>query len=151
MKATDTATFFHRIVVHSTPDPWRERFVFREYSNLRYDQMQRFDWFFRYVAAVAQIRNPRYKIEHTWGVVEVSPVHQRLRFARMSVAARQGMLTKHLEKVQSFLDQHTGLFAATEHEAWPKVEAKTNRLRSELWSAQQRLKELEQQAEAQTA
>lgn len=113
--------------------------LFREYSGLRYDQMQRWAWFFRYMVAIAQIRHPRLVVDHSWGLIHIDPFSVQLRHAEMSVAAHKGLLTKHRMKVEQFIAQHSGLFPATEHELWPKIEAKTRRLIAELEEAEAKL------------
>ena len=135
--------FFHRIHIHNSSNPWADRVLWRSWEGLRFDQMQRWSWFFRYMAALAQIQHPRMCVDHSWGSVKVSTHEAQIHLAALSVAARRGMLTKHLDKVEAFKRKHSTLFPYDQHELWPQVLLKECRLRQELAEAEERLKQLQ--------
>lgn len=85
-------------------DHQRNMVFFQSWSDLPTNLRMKYDWYFRYIAALKQVKYPRYSVQLSWGN---SPAEGRslLRILSTKVSAKRGTITKYHNKLTYYTAQ----------------------------------------------
>ena len=92
----------------------------------------KWDWYFKYRAALAQVQNPRAEITVTWGNAEPD-TRTRERIRTEQISRQQAKVTKVQNQVNLARANWNDLMPIEEHPHYIKAMAKLDALKAELW------------------
>ncbi|RXG32028.1 hypothetical protein [Leeuwenhoekiella marinoflava] len=113
-----TSQFSHKLV---------ERFYWGDYT---LEQFSRWKWYFKYRAALLQIKYPRYYIRTAWGPEPATRSKNTILKAR--IRAKKAKITQYSKKLKMAKDEWNELFPISENELYIKANQKIERLKREL-------------------
>jgi hypothetical protein len=110
------------------------------WKGMTFDQFTKWRWYFEYRACLLQVQNPRAHVRLTRRR-EAPDTRTALNIAQNRLTACRSTLTKHLNKVDKAREQWRisdpmGLTSIEDIPNWPKVVAKTVRLKHEKLDAE---------------
>ena len=65
-----------------------------EWNDLPWEVRKKYRWYFKYRAALLQIKYPKYEIEMTWGSLEPESGNQKIRIHGNKLKAKKASITK---------------------------------------------------------
>ena len=129
MNITDVVHFVH-IKVRKTQGS-QDDIEKLSWTNLRWETRVKFDWYFKYRAALIQVKYPRYYVEFYWGHEEAKDT-QLGHIIKNKIKAKKGKLTKFENLLKKAEENWASLFPITEDEFYFKAVAKINKIKVEL-------------------
>jgi hypothetical protein len=104
---------------------------FLKWEQLRWEVRQKYDWYFKYRAALAQVNHPKCYVEVCWGVQDpdVKTAEQLL---ANKIVAKQRTLTKYKNLLKKSEETWSSMFPIQEDPIYQKAAAKVDRLYTEL-------------------
>lgn len=121
----------HWVTITVKDRPGGEVIEFLTWSGLKWELRLRYDWYFRYRAALAQVKHPKFEVEFRWGH-EPATGKTLVEIQKAKTSAKRGLLSKYenlLMKAEQNWDQ---LFPIQEDEIYKRAAAKVERLKKEL-------------------
>jgi hypothetical protein len=112
----------------------RDLIEYLDWSNMPMHTRNQFNWYFKYKAALLQVKYPRYEVVCLWGSEEPKGILAKI-MARNRVIAKKRKLTEYTNKLQNAIDTWNELIPIQEHPYWCKVQNKINLLKRDLEEA----------------
>lgn len=108
----------------------RETIQFLSWSGLRFDLRMKYDWYFKYRAALLQVKYPKFQIDVFWGN---EPAHGKtLEQIRTSkIRAKKAKITEIKNKLQKAKDSWSSLFPIEDDYHYQKAVSKLKRVEFE--------------------
>lgn len=108
----------------------RETVEFLSWSGLRFDLRMKYDWYFKYRAALLQVKYPKFQIDVFWGN---EPAHGKtLEQIRASkIRAKKAKITEIKNKLQKAKDSWSSLFPIEDDYHYQKAVSKLKRVEFE--------------------
>jgi len=105
-----------------------EFYSWKDYS---FEQFTRWKWFFKYRAALLQVKYPKYYVECNWGKIESSG-RTKKDIVKARISAKKGKITQYTNKLKKFEESYTEIFPMEDNMLYNKAKAKIERLKNEL-------------------
>lgn len=105
---------------------------------------KKWNWYFKYRAALAQVQHPKYLIEFTWGSIEPD-TRTRIDFIKKDITTKKRMITKlsnELEKHKNHLIENSIFGLADDDGRIPKANSKIEKYKEALDNLSNELTEL---------
>lgn len=101
------------------------------WQGLRFELRTKYDWFFKYRAALLQVKYPRAEVQCTWGN---SPAEGKTLeyIQKTKIAAKRAQITKITNKMNQAKQEWNQLFPIEDEEGWKKAKLKLAKLEFEL-------------------
>lgn len=109
----------------------RETIEFLSWSGLRFDLRMKYDWYFKYRAALLQVKYPKFQIDVFWGN-EPAQGKTLEQIQQGRIRAKKAKITEIKNKLQRAKENWSCLFPIEEDVIYRKAVAKVNRLELEL-------------------
>ena len=109
----------------------REVIEFYLWDNLRFKLRIKYDWYFKYRAALLQVKHPRFKVETYWGN-EPAIGKTLLQFKKDKIKSKKSKITEYKNKLNLAKQNWISLFPIEDDPFYQKAEMKINRLENEL-------------------
>lgn len=114
------------------------------WKDLPWPVRTKWDWYFKYRAALLQVQNPRWQVHMHWGDA-VPSTEQLLTHRRNVVTAKKGRLTQAINAVEKAKEEWSSLFPIEQDPAYKRAQQEIDRRRRELSEAINRWHELVEQ------
>lgn len=111
---------------------------FLKWDGLRFELRMKYDWYFKYRAALCQVKYPKYDIELSWGNEPASPKHMN-DVIKGKITAKKRVITQIENSLKIAESTWIEMFPIDEHPLYMKSKGKLARLRLELASMEQEL------------
>lgn len=103
---------------------------------LRWDRLPvrlriKYDWYFRYRAALLQVKYPRHEVITNWGS-EPAKGPDRAKIRKNKIASKKRQITKIRNQMDAAKHNWNRIFPIEEEPDWKKARSKLLRLESEL-------------------
>lgn len=129
---TDTTTRLHWVVIKvKTRFGSGDLVEFSKWDGLRFELRMKYDWYFKYRAALCQVKYPKYDIELSWGNEPASPKHMN-DVIKGKITAKKRVVTETENKLRKAESSWTEIFPIDEHPLYSKAKGKLSRLKLEL-------------------
>lgn len=125
--ATDVVHWF-KIVVYDSKRNIIERLF---WSNLSWKIRIKYDWYFKYRAALFQVKYPRNTVEVTWGNVQAEGKSLNT-IIKNKIKSKRAKITEYKNKLQKVKNEWVSIFPIEEDISYKKAIEKINRLDNEL-------------------
>lgn len=112
-----------------------------KWGGLRFDLRNKYDWYFKYRAALLQVKYPKYYVEFIFGDDPPTPDHVKHTLAN-KIKAKKGKITEIDRKLELARANWQELFPITQHPIYAKAEEKVQRLKMELSELEAELKKM---------
>ncbi|MFN8700302.1 MAG: hypothetical protein ACK52I_34860 [Pseudomonadota bacterium] len=147
MNSADQVVHFYYISVYDGIGALRNRVEQLTWRDLRWELRLKYDWYFKYRAALLQVKYPRYHVECVWGN---SPGEGKTKehLLKERVSSRKAQVTKVQNLLTRAEQEWTSLFPIEEDELYKKAVLKLRKLEFELRDAENELSEYQQKQEA---
>jgi hypothetical protein len=109
----------------------REVIEYYLWDNLRFKLRIKYDWYFKYRAALLQVKHPRFKVETYWGN-EPAIGKTLLQFKKDKIKSKKSKITEYKNKLNLAKQNWISLFPIEDDPFYQKAELKINRLENEL-------------------
>lgn len=109
----------------------REVIEFYLWDNLRFKLRIKYDWYFKYRAALLQVKHPRFKVETCWGN-KPAIGKTLLQFKKDKIKSKKSKITEYKNKLNLAKQNWISLFPIEDDPFYQKAEMKINRLENEL-------------------
>ncbi|MPT35602.1 MAG: hypothetical protein E2604_11075, partial [Flavobacterium sp.] len=100
--------FWYAIVVKDEKHNWINELCLK-WDNLPWQVRCKYGWYFKYRAALLQVKYPKYHIEQSWGV-KPPDTKTTLKYLKDKIASKKRMVTK----IKNALDEYTDKLESTE-------------------------------------
>ena len=131
---TYDSVYFFNIKVYNIKDS--SQIVFLSWSGLVFELRMKYDWYFKYRAALLQVQYPRYNVVTAWGA-EPAKGKTLAKIQEDKAKAKKAKITEYENKLQKAKDTWSSLFPIEEDIYFIKALQKINKLKFELQSIQQ--------------
>lgn len=101
------------------------------WADLPWPVRAKWDWYFKYRAALAQVQHPRWDVHLAWGSDIATPV-QAATHRRNVLRARKAKITEIANKLERARREWKQMFPIENEAFWQKATAKLERLKGEL-------------------
>ena len=109
----------------------RETVEFLQWSNMRWDIRLKYDWYFKYRAALLQVKYPKYEVKIFWGREEACD-RTKKQLLENQIKAKKAKITSYKNKLEQAEKHWTSMFPISEDEMYKKAQSKIKRLEFEL-------------------
>lgn len=109
----------------------RETVEFLQWTNMRWDLRLKYDWYFKYRAALLQVKYPKFDVQVFWGREEATGKTKK-QLLENQIKAKKAKITSFKNKLAQAEKQWTSLFPITEDNMYKKAKAKIKQLEFEL-------------------
>ncbi|MDP2188545.1 MAG: hypothetical protein Q8J69_07670 [Sphingobacteriaceae bacterium] len=101
------------------------------WQGLRWELRMKYDWYFKYRAALLQVKYPRAEVQCFWGnqPAEGKTLQHIL---KTKIQAKRAQITKITNKMEAAKQKWNQLFPIEDEEDWKKATAKLAKLKFEL-------------------
>lgn len=111
----------------------REIVEFLSWSGLKWELRIKYDWYFRYRAALLQVRYPKFEVQTYWGNEQATgKTLEEIRQAK--IRAKKSKITEYKNKLKKAELNWSSLFPIEDDVDYKKAVEKINRLEFELRS-----------------
>lgn len=108
-----------------------ELFEFLKWDGLRFELRMKYDWYFKYRAALCQVKYPKYDVELRWGNEPATP--KRMNYViKNKITAKKRVITEIENKLRKAESSWVEIFPIDEHPHYIKAKGKLARLKMEL-------------------
>jgi len=128
--AVNDSTFWVAIVIEERLGG--PRIGFLKWENLTWDVRNKWGWYFKYRAALAQVQNPRAYVDMRWGITP-KPKSDLIDLQN-KIRAKKAKITEISNKMEVVRSNWREMFPVTEHPKYQAAAAKLERLKQELES-----------------
>lgn len=111
----------------------RNQLAFMKWSNMRMDTRVKYDWYFKYRAALLQVKYPRARVEITWGSEEATG-RTKEQLLKAKIKGKKATLTKYNNILNEYVKKRNSLFPIDDDPSYQNAIAKIKRLKCELES-----------------
>ncbi len=125
----DLVHFFIITVYRKYPN--EEPVEFLHWKNLRFDLRVKYDWYFKYRAALLQVKYPKYLVETSWGH-EIPEEKYLAQLRKNKIRARKAKITEIRNKIAQAEKEWNGLFPIKDDPIYIKACIKLKRLIEDL-------------------
>ncbi len=108
-----------------------DKVEFIKWSDLPFPVRYKWDWYFKYRAALLQVKYPKYYVEIRWGNAEPQGI-QAVNILKNKMRAKKAKVTEYSNKIARAVENWSELFPIDEEPIYKKTVEKLNRLKSEL-------------------
>jgi len=124
-----------------------DAFCVMKWDGLSFAQANKYDWYFRYRAALFQIETPQQFIEiRKWNYPHVDPVKVQLLRLQNKLIAAKGAVTKIEGQLTLARNNWNALFPIEEEPLWGKAQEKLERKRKEVREIEEEITSLQNQS-----
>lgn len=102
-----------------------------KWSGLKWELRLKYDWFFRYRAALLQIKYPKFEVVSNWGN-EPAQGKTLNEILDVKIRVKKAKITEYKNKLQRFKDSYNELFPMRQNKDYQKALAKILSLEIEL-------------------
>lgn len=102
-----------------------------KWDGLRFELRMKYDWYFKYRAALCQVKHPKFQVELSWGNEPASPKHMN-DVIKGKITAKKRVVTETENKLRKAESSWTEMFPIDEHPLYSKAKGKLSRLKLEL-------------------
>lgn len=121
-------SYFYRIKVLG---PYREVIEEKHYSQLRWDIYKKWDWYFKYRAALLQVKYPKCEVVCSWGP-EMPNKKTEAQLLANKLRAKKGKLTQWKNSIEKFKKNWVSLFPIEDDKDYQKALQKIQSLEFEI-------------------
>jgi hypothetical protein len=132
----------HWVLVRVTTKLGGELVEWIKWEGLPWAVRCKWDWYFKYRAALLQVKYPRYEVQRTWGNAPATGKTLR-QLLMQKISAKKGQVTKFRSLLHQARMNWTELFPIEDEPDYRKAVAKVARLESECKELLTQLKEHE--------
>ncbi len=111
----------------------RETVEFVSWSGLKWELRLKYDWYFKYRAALLQVQYPKFEVQAQWGN-EPATGKTLAQIKNNKIKSKKATITKHKNNLKKAEQTWNSLFPIHEDQDYQKALAKINRLELELKS-----------------
>ncbi|WP_286914833.1 hypothetical protein [Flavobacterium sp. UBA4197] len=110
MMKTANNLFWYKIIVKDEKHQWCSNLCL-SWNNLPWAIRQKYDWYFKYRAALLQVQYPKFKIEQSWGS-KAPDTKTAMAFLKDKIAGKKRMVTKLNNAIEDYVNslEQTELF-----------------------------------------
>jgi hypothetical protein len=126
--AVNASTFW--VVIRMEERLGGKRIGFWKWENLSWEVRNKWGWYFKYRAALAQVQNPRAHVEMAWGTTPKPNAEQITR--QNKVRAKKAKITEISNKMRKAREAWRDIFPITDHPKYQAAARKLSRLQQEL-------------------
>lgn len=102
------------------------------WKDMPFELRMKYDWYFKYRAALAQVKNPKCIVDFTWGNVKNEKITLADKLKR-EITYKKGKLTRYQNQVEKFKKaKGLTLFSIEDYPAFIKANGQINRLKNEI-------------------
>lgn len=101
------------------------------WEDLRFELRTKYDWYFRYRAALAQVQHPRAYVDFRWGLSPASPKTE-VQILKNRIRAKRAKITGYKNKLQRIAAEWDSIFPIEEDMPYQRTVCKINELEREL-------------------
>lgn len=109
----------------------RTAIVVLKWTNLRFELRVKYDWYFKYRAALLQVKYPKYIVDVSWGN-EPAQGRSLEQIHAARIKSKKAKITEYTNKLNKITSTWNELFPIEEEENYKKAVAKIERLKCEL-------------------
>lgn len=128
------------IKVYDQRGPSGTQLYFLKWDNLRWDLRLKYDWYFKYRAALLQVKYPRATVDCYWGN-DSATGKTRQQLLRAKITNKKGRITSYKNKIERIRSNWDGLFE-------PEVLPMFNKLVDKLAEMEDELIEMQYEFES---
>lgn len=110
-----------------------EQIYFKIWDNMPFEMANKWNWYFKYIAALLQVKYPKFKVELTPGseIAEPDSIIAE-RHATNKIRAKKAKITEIENKIKLARENWNDLFPIYDHPSYKKAVEKLNTLKNEL-------------------
>jgi hypothetical protein len=123
-------TRLHWVCIKVMTEARRELVEYLKWEGLSWEVRCKWAWYFRYRAALLQIKHPRHEVEMRWGN-DPKPNEAELQHAN-KVRAKKGKITEMENKLRRVRAGWTEMFPIEDHPKYQEFATKLERLKREF-------------------
>ncbi len=129
-KTIESECLSHWVVIEVRDRHGGDTLEFYKWDNLRFDLRLKYDWYFKYRAALAQVKNPKLYVEFRWGS-EPAQGKTLEQLLQNKLRAKKGQVTKFQNILSKAVKEWNSLFPIEDDPIYQKCLQKLNRLKNE--------------------
>jgi hypothetical protein len=131
IKCTDN---WHYVIIHvTTKFGHGDTVEFIKWDKLPWHVRNKWGWYFKYRAALAQVEYPKFHVDFTWGNYDKYTEEEKAeKELKDKIAGKRRMITKLNNAIIESQEEWNELFPIEEYPVYKKVLAKKKRYESEL-------------------
>ncbi len=119
------------IKVFTQRGPYGTQVEYHKWDRMTFEQRTRWDWYFKYRAALLQVKYPKHEVEFLWGNEDaVGKTAEHI--LRDKIAAKKRTITKHKNIKKELEKNWKSLFPIEEEHHYKLLLCKISRLEEEL-------------------
>ncbi len=111
----------------------REVVEYLSWSGLVWELRLKYDWYFKYRAALLQVKYPRFEVQTAWGN-EPAAGKTLEKIRRDKISGKKATITKHKNSLKKAKDNWVSLFPIEDDPVYQRAVEKIDRLEFELQS-----------------
>ena len=121
----------HWVTIKVRVKPGGELVEFLHWSGLKWKLRLKWDWYFNYRAALAQVQHPKYGVEYTWGH---KPAKGKSldEIRKVKIISKKAQISKYENLLLKAKQNWNQLFPIEDDEMYRRAVAKVDRLKCEL-------------------
>jgi hypothetical protein len=127
---TKTPTYQNFYFVIKVLDKKREQIIFKKWDKMTFELRMRWDWYFKYRAALFQVQNPRCEVLIYWGNIPNEKTDYEI--LKNKIKAKKAKITEYNNKLKKSEEHWNMIFPIQEDELYKKAVEKIKRLEFEL-------------------
>lgn len=103
------------------------------WEGLPFQTRSKFDWYFKYRAALIVVANPRYKVEVRWGHTLVIPREEYEKKERANrIRSKRSLVTKMTNRLNAYKRLYNEIFPIEDDDKYKRAMAKLSLVKQEL-------------------
>lgn len=103
------------------------------WSGLPFHTRNKFDWYFKYRAALIIVNNPRFKVEITWGhKLNISLQEKERKDKVNAVRSSKALITKYTKQINEYVRNYNEIFPIEEDQRYQKAMCRLNQVKAKL-------------------
>lgn len=123
--------FYFIIKVYTKKGGTGELIEFLKWSNLRFELRNKYDWYFKYRAALLQVKYPCYVVECYWGN-EPATGKTLDQIRKDRIRSKKAKITEFKNKLEKARKEWSSMFPIEDDEFYQKAVSKIKKLEYEL-------------------
>jgi hypothetical protein len=110
----------------------------KRWDNMRWNVRIKWDWYFKYRAALLQVKYPRFHVEQSWGHIAATGKTQQ-QILQDKIRSKKAKITEFTNKIEKAKKHWRSLFPIEDDQDYIKATEKLNRIKDELECLNQQL------------
>ena len=120
MKSTEIVWFYYVIQVYNKPGG--DSIEFLKWDKLTMELRKKYDWYFKYRAALLQVKYPKYEVEQRWGTYPKFSDEELKQIERKNkIAGYKRMITKITNAINKTRAEWNDIFPLEDHPSYIKA------------------------------